>query len=957
MKKIFLLLSAIFLIICLFISCIPTTSPTTSTNYAPTINSTPSTYVRVGEEYTYDVDATDLDGDTLTYFLTIKPSGMTINSTTGSINWTPTATGEYNVTVEVSDDGSPVESITQSFIIYIEEPLPQFEPIEVASGEINLDEGGVIEVTDPNSELYGLKLTIEPLKNIRENKENPIFTIIKFFLSPDVASCKLPDYQGFLITPFAIKSDFTNVLFGKLEIPYYVEQLINVGVAINSNVKLCRVPTQSCSWEEVSQDKYIVENNVVNIPIGTGDLGYSYTLTVNNTAIPHPSKNPQPGDLLYKSSKWGTNEGWLPGHVGIYVGERYDEKDGKYNVIEAQLPVVKRSYYDSISAFSHDCIYIGARESESGLSHQKRNLIIAFAEGVVGTEYATIETVSSMFWTGLGRGELVKGDNGRFNCVGLAEKAYQLVGIDLVSNYDEGNVIHGPYHILTPAEQWYKTVSASGVLVQNISPKISSLEITPEGSIETNSLVYVTCNATDQDKDTLTYFWTIPGEEEFIKGKQLDLTASSIEGEYEISCRVIDNYGGEDIKSKTITVFDSSATNHPPVISSLTANPSSLTTNQPTTITCTASDQDGDPLIYTWTKTGGTFEGNTSGSSVTWRAPSTEGNHTVECEVSDGEASDSKSVNISVGGSTGSTVSSIEVFPETMNIGVGNSKSIELITAHYDNGSNADIALNTCTYISSNTGVATVDIGVITAIALGSATITVAYTEGDITKTDALAVTVSADVNHAPVITSTPVTSAIKDEPYSYDVNATDSDGDTPVYSLTTKASGMSINDSTGLITWTPTATGSFGVTVKASDGELFDTQSFTITVEEISTTLGQVQLLSPLNGVTLPPGNITFSWNSVSNATKYEFILYNQQGQVALETTYSNASAIVALGDEETITWKVRAGDNSGNWGTWSGRWSLTLKSTTINPVSPTGFSVSSYWNFGWIIRLPRYS
>jgi len=89
--------------------------------------------------------------------------------------------------------------------------------------------------------------------------------------------------------------------------------------------------------------------------------------------------------------------------------------------------------------------------------------------------------------------------------------------------------------------------------------------------------------------------------------------------------------------------------NHPPVISDLTANPSSINTNQTTTITCTASDEDvGDTLIYTWNKSGGTFEGSTSGSTIIWRAPSTPGSYTVSCEVSDGEESDSKSVNIEV---------------------------------------------------------------------------------------------------------------------------------------------------------------------------------------------------------------------------------------------------------------------------------------------------------------------
>ena len=90
--------------------------------------------------------------------------------------------------------------------------------------------------------------------------------------------------------------------------------------------------------------------------------------------------------------------------------------------------------------------------------------------------------------------------------------------------------------------------------------------------------------------------------------------------------------------------------NNPPNISSLTANPSSVDINQTTIITCNASDEDvGDTLTYTWTKTGGIFEGSTSGSTITWKAPSTKDNYTVTCEVSDGLVSDSETVNIPVG--------------------------------------------------------------------------------------------------------------------------------------------------------------------------------------------------------------------------------------------------------------------------------------------------------------------
>ncbi|MBU4349414.1 PKD domain-containing protein, partial [bacterium] len=113
--------------------------------------------------------------------------------------------------------------------------------------------------------------------------------------------------------------------------------------------------------------------------------------------------------------------------------------------------------------------------------------------------------------------------------------------------------------------------------------------------------------------------------------------------------------------------------------------------------------------------------------------------------------------------------------------------------------------------------------------------------------------------NYPPVITSTPVTSATKDEPYSYDVNATDADGDTRTYSLaTTKPSGMIINSSTGLITWMPTAIGDYNVTVEVSDGIAAVTQSFTITVTLVTPETYTITASAGSNGSISPSGNVT---------------------------------------------------------------------------------------------------
>jgi len=72
-------------------------------NHAPFITSTAITSATVGEDYIYNVEANDPDGDNITYFLITKPNGMNINSSNGLITWTPSTAGEYDVIIKISD--------------------------------------------------------------------------------------------------------------------------------------------------------------------------------------------------------------------------------------------------------------------------------------------------------------------------------------------------------------------------------------------------------------------------------------------------------------------------------------------------------------------------------------------------------------------------------------------------------------------------------------------------------------------------------------------------------------------------------------------------------------------------------------------------------------------------------------------------------------------------------------
>jgi len=73
-------------------------------NSAPTIVSKPSPSPN-GDQYNYLVQATDADGDAITYALEAAPSGMTIEPNTGHIHWgiTPDVKGSYQVRVVAKD--------------------------------------------------------------------------------------------------------------------------------------------------------------------------------------------------------------------------------------------------------------------------------------------------------------------------------------------------------------------------------------------------------------------------------------------------------------------------------------------------------------------------------------------------------------------------------------------------------------------------------------------------------------------------------------------------------------------------------------------------------------------------------------------------------------------------------------------------------------------------------------
>lgn len=142
---------------------------TTMPNNAPEIISTPVTQAIANYNYTYDVDAYDPDLDTLSYSLLLYPVGMTINETSGLIEWVPTIAQAGNHTVIVMVTDGKLNDI-QEYIVNVDYKNYQF--------------GG-------NTNLYSTSIGPDLSKNL-----NPIISKINVPFKISGTIFKLPEIQA-----------------------------------------------------------------------------------------------------------------------------------------------------------------------------------------------------------------------------------------------------------------------------------------------------------------------------------------------------------------------------------------------------------------------------------------------------------------------------------------------------------------------------------------------------------------------------------------------------------------------------------------------------------------------------------------------------------------------------------------------------------------------------------------
>lgn len=132
----------------------------------PVIVSKPPTVAYANFPYVYPVQATDPEGDKLSFSLDNTPAGVHIDETTGLITWTPTADekGPQQVVIRVTDSAG--NTATQAFAVVVSTETPNRPPVITSQPNVLAMPGKPyaydVKASDPDGDALTYKLLQGP---------------------------------------------------------------------------------------------------------------------------------------------------------------------------------------------------------------------------------------------------------------------------------------------------------------------------------------------------------------------------------------------------------------------------------------------------------------------------------------------------------------------------------------------------------------------------------------------------------------------------------------------------------------------------------------------------------------------------------------------------------------------------------------------------------------------------
>ncbi|MGC8929358.1 MAG: putative Ig domain-containing protein [Candidatus Woesearchaeota archaeon] len=400
-------------------------------------------------------------------------------------------------------------------------------------------------------------------------------------------------------------------------------------------------------------------------------------------------------------------------------------------------------------------------------------------------------------------------------------------------DFDQSGTYNVDFWVSDGTDETHRTIR---IIVRNVNRAPDLMPMFNKEVFE-GQTVSIIAYAIDPDEDFIIYSLTQKPEGMTINPLTGLITWTpnyEQSGIYEIIVRATDVQGAYDEESFNVTVYN---TNRAPVLEPI--GNKTVAENSTLEFVISAYDADGDALTYSVLDLPAGAVFNSVTRVFSW-IPNFDqsGTYYVTFVVSDGSLEDNETIRIIVLNTNRAPIITSTPVVSAVEASLY-SYDVEAYDEDLDSLTYLLITAPTGMSINSSTGLINwipTDVH----SKLGTVNVIVGVYDGYATTTQNFTITIT-DINQNPIITSTPVVSAVEASLYSYDVDAIDPDVyDVLQYSLITAPTGMSINSSTGLIVWTPQDSdaklGTANVIVMVSDGDGgYDTQNFTITITDIN--------------------------------------------------------------------------------------------------------------------------
>ncbi len=779
-------------------------------NQTPVLAAIGSQNVDEGVNLNFGVSATDADGTTPVLTTSTLPAGASFtdySNGTGGFNWTPdfTQSNTYDVTFYATDDSSAVDSeVVTITVVEAGNQLPILASIGAQSTTENINLNFVVSATDADGP------------------------------APVLTTSTLPTGAGFTDngdgtgtfdwTPDFLQSGVYNITFYATDDSSAVDSEI---VAVTVNDAGNQLPVLATIGPQST-----TEGIQLVIPVSATDA--ESTPTFNTSALPSGANFTDNGN--------GTGSfDWTPDYLqsGVYNITFYAADDSAS--VDSELVVV------TVNEAGNQIPVLATIGAQSTTENVNLNFVISAtdAEGAIpvltsstlpsGADFADNSDGTGTFdWTPL----FIQ--SGVYNVTFYATDDSSAVDSEVVSItvIDAGN--QNP--VMAPISPKSTTEGVNVAFAVSAADPDSTIPALSTGILP-NAASFI-----DNGNGTGNFSWT---------------PLFNQSGTYHLVFYATDDTLGIDSQIATITVVESG--NHAPILSSI----GNRSTTEGINLNFVVSAVDPDSTVPTVTTTalptGATFVNNGDGShTFNWTPGFTQaGSYNITFYASDGGAVDSELIYINVfeAGNQPPTLASIG--NRSVAEGVNLSFSV---SATDPDSTNPVLSTSTlpggAAFVNNGNGSGDFD-WTPGFNQSGSYNITFYATDGIITDSEVVVITVQEAGNQPPVLAAIGPQGIPEGSNLNFSVSATDADGTIPTLSTSTLPTGATFTDhgnGSGTFDWTPdfTQDGIYLVTFYAGDGLATDSEVVTITVADQGNqppTLASIGSRSTTEGVLLSFG------------------------------------------------------------------------------------------------------